>query len=84
MISIIHYISASRRLEEAKRTVYMMGGEEECPPMLLAQRDMVQLEKEYWYGEAGVLAYEIAVILIIALIAFAFYNFYYLTRTPIV
>lgn len=48
MISIIHYISAKRRLKESDKTVMMMGGEGECPPMLLAQRDMIALETEYY------------------------------------
>lgn len=52
MLSIIHYISAGRRLKEAQKTVYMMGGEEECQPMLLAQRDMIALEREYYKDEA--------------------------------
>lgn len=51
MISIIHYISAKRRLQESNKTVMMMGGEDECPPMLLAQRDMIALETEYYHEE---------------------------------
>ena len=52
MLSIIHYISAGRRLKEAQKTVYMMGGESECQPMLLAQRDMIALERDYYRDEA--------------------------------
>lgn len=48
MISIIHYISASRRLTESEKTVYMLGGEREAPAMIRAQRDMIKLEKEYY------------------------------------
>ena len=48
MMSIIHYISASRRLTESEKTVYMLGGEREAPPMILAQRDMIRLEKKYY------------------------------------
>ena len=48
MISIIHYISSSRRLIESEKTVYMLGGEHEAPPMIRAQRDMIKLEKEYY------------------------------------
>lgn len=51
MMSVIHYISAKRRLKESNKTVMMMGGEVECPPMLLAQRDMIQLEMEYYREE---------------------------------
>ena len=49
MISIIHYISAKRRLHESNKTVYMMG--DDCPPMLMAQRDMIQHEMEYYKKE---------------------------------
>lgn len=48
MISIVHYISASRRLTESEKTVYMLGGEREAPEMIRAQRDMIKLEKEYY------------------------------------
>lgn len=48
MISIIHYISACRRLTESEKTVYMLGGEREAPAMILAQRDMIKLEKQYY------------------------------------
>ena len=73
MISIIHYISASRRLEESKKTVMMLGGEREAPEMVRAQRDMIALEKEY-YGErvANVLFYSGMA----AFIGFAVYIFY--------
>ena len=56
MISIIHYISAIRRLKESEKTVIMMGGEQECQEMILAQRDMIKLEKEYYHDEVMKLA----------------------------
>jgi len=73
MISIIHYISASRRLEESKKTVMMLGGEREAPEMVRAQRDMIALEKEY-YGErvAAILFYSGMA----AFISFVVYIFY--------
>jgi len=51
MLSILHYMSAKRRLKEANKTVYMMGGVDECPPMVLAQRDMIELEVNYYAEE---------------------------------
>lgn len=51
MISLIHYISACRRLKEAEKTVMMLGGERECQEMILGQRDMIKLEKEYYHDE---------------------------------
>jgi hypothetical protein len=51
MISIIHYISACRRLKESDKTITMLGGPEECQEMIMAQNDMIRLEKEYYYQE---------------------------------
>lgn len=52
MLSFIHYVSAMRRLKESEKTVYMLGGEQEAPPMILAQRDMIKNEVEYYYDES--------------------------------
>jgi len=52
MMSFIHYVSALRRLKESEKTVYMLGGEREAPPMILAQRDMIKNEVEYYYDES--------------------------------
>lgn len=56
MISFIHYISSLRRLKESEKTVYMMGGEREAPPMILAQRDIIKLEVDYYKDESVGLA----------------------------
>jgi hypothetical protein len=55
MISIIHYISAKRRLKEADKTIRMLGVNA-CPPMMLAQRDMIFHEVEYYREEVEKLA----------------------------
>lgn len=47
MLSYIHYISASRRLEEYNKTIKLMGGQD-APNQLLAQRDMIKLEVDYY------------------------------------
>jgi hypothetical protein len=52
MISFIHYISAKRRLKESEKTVHMLGGETEAPPMILAQRDMIKNEVDYYEEES--------------------------------
>ena len=51
----VNYISAVYRLKELEKTVTMLKGnnkysEEDVPEMVLAQRDFVKLEKEY-FGE---------------------------------
>ena len=77
MISIIHYISAGRRLEEANKTIYMMGGEDECQPMLLAQRDMIELEKDYYKEEATRFIAILCAITFLAIVSFSIYSMYY-------
>lgn len=47
MIPYFDYIDAKRRLKLAKETILMMGGEDDCQPMLLGQRDYLELEVEY-------------------------------------
>jgi hypothetical protein len=51
MISVYNYYIAKKRLAMTKDTIRMMGGEDECQPMLLGQRDMIELEMEYYRGE---------------------------------
>jgi hypothetical protein len=48
MIPYYYLHEAKQRLVNAKRTIEMMGGEDECQPMLLGQRDMLDLEVEYY------------------------------------
>lgn len=65
MISFIHYVSALRRLKESEKTVYMLGGEREAPPMILAQRDMIKNEVEYYQDESlklGLILFAVAVV----------------------
>lgn len=64
MMCFVHYISAKRRLKESIKTVYMMGGDEECQPMLLAQRDMIALEVEYYGEECTRFVYKMIVLAI--------------------
>ena len=47
MISIFHYFDSKKRLAESIKTIGMMGGEDECQPMLLGQRDFLELEVQY-------------------------------------
>jgi len=76
MISLIHYISAKRRLKESKKTVMMLGGRDECPPMVLAQTDMIELEVEYYREEVGKLMNRTLLFMFIVLISFMSYIFY--------
>lgn len=48
MISYYYLYEAKKRLANAKQTIEMMGGENDCQPMLLGQRDMLELEVEYY------------------------------------
>jgi hypothetical protein len=48
MIPQYYLYEAKQRLANAEKTIQMKGGEEDCQPMLLGQRDMLLLEVEYY------------------------------------
>jgi hypothetical protein len=70
MISFIHYLSAKRRLKEAQKTIYMLGGERESPPMVLAQRDMIKHEVDYYEDESITLAFILVMVAFIGTIVY--------------
>jgi len=74
MISIIHYISAGRRLKESEKTVHMMGGEDECQPMLLAQRDMIKLERDFYREESIQFILKASIVIVIFLPVLVYYG----------
>ena len=53
MIPYFDYLEAKRRLANAKETIELMGGESECPDMVLGQRDYLELEVEYFRERNG-------------------------------
>lgn len=69
----IDYISAKRRLKEADKTIYMMGGRDECQDMILAQRDMIELEMDYYELESQKL---ITKLLVTAIVGISVYSIY--------
>jgi hypothetical protein len=48
MFNLINYFQAKARLKESIKTIELMGGEDECQPMLLGQRDFLMLEVDYY------------------------------------
>lgn len=52
MIPYYYLYEAKQRLVGAKKSIVMMGGEDECQPMLLGQRDMLELEVEYYQEQS--------------------------------
>lgn len=48
MIPYFDYLEAKKRLANSKETIELLGGEDECPPMVLGQRDYLELEVEYF------------------------------------
>ena len=56
MMCFLHWFSASRRLKEAEKTVTMLREEKYSdrgvPEMVLAQRDFIKKEVEYFADES--------------------------------
>jgi len=79
-MSLVHLISAKRRLKELEKTVTMLKhdrySEDDVPVTVLAQRDFVKLEVEYYEEEArNLLAYTLFTIGVLFLIGVASYPF---------
>lgn len=72
MIAYYYLYEAKKRLANAKETIEMMGGEDECQPMLLGQRDMLELEVEYYqktsrFFTIGLLTFAVASVILYVL-----------------
>jgi uncharacterized protein with GYD domain len=72
MLAYYYLYEAKQRLANAKETIEMMGGENECQPMLLGQRDMLELEVEYYqkisrFFTIGLLTFGVVSVIIIVL-----------------
>jgi hypothetical protein len=74
MISIYNYYIAKKRLLMAKETIQLMGGENDCQPMMLGQRDMLELEIDYHKSEMVKLGY---ICLILAMASVIIYTLHY-------
>lgn len=53
MMCIINYLSACRRLKECDKFIKLHGAKN-LPAQILAQRDMIEMEKRYYSDETGV------------------------------
>ena len=79
MISYYYLYEAKKRLANAEQTIEMMGGEDECQPMLLGQRDMLELEVEYYqkvsrFFTIGLLTFTLASVIIYLLYVDGVFN----------
>lgn len=75
MKSIFNYFDAKNRLREAEKTIVLMGGEEECQPMILGQRDFLELEVDYYRDEMVSLGYKALTIVCLCVILYFVNNF---------
>ena len=72
VLAYYYLYEAKQRLANAKQTIEMMGGEDECQPMLLGQRDMLELEVEYYqktsrFFTIGLLTFAVASVILYVL-----------------
>jgi hypothetical protein len=77
MLSVIHYVSAVRRLEEIEKTILMMGGsrhhDNDVPVTLVAQRDMVKREIKYYRDRCETILFFSFMIFVFGSIGLALY-----------
>lgn len=73
MISYYYLYQAKKRLENAKETIQIMGGEDECQPMILAQRDMLELEVEYYRKSSRFFTTGLLTFLLVSVIIYLLY-----------
>jgi len=78
MLSIFHYWSAKERLAEHEKTIMMLGGESECQPMILAQRDMVELEMKYYKEEMQNLLWQTGMFFAFTMIVLSTYYIFFI------
>jgi hypothetical protein len=78
MLSIFHYWSAKERLAEHEKTIMMLGGESECQPMILAQRDMVELEMKYYKEEMRDLIFQTGMFFAFTMIVLSTYYIFFI------
>ena len=64
MIPYYYLGEARKRLANALKTIEMMGGEDDCQPMLLGQRDMLELEVEYYREESAKFTIKLLTVLV--------------------
>lgn len=78
MMCFIHYISAVRRLTEVEKTVTMLKSdkysERDVPEMVLAQRDFIKKERDYFRDRCIEWGFGIFVCLMLYLFYWIFVN----------
>ena len=57
MLCVIEYLFAIRRLQEANKTIKVLGGEHSVHVQMLAQRDFIKHELEYYKEKSKKFAY---------------------------
>ncbi len=77
MMTFLHYYSAYRRLQECEKTVMMLAKdkytEEGVPIEVLAQRDFIKKEVEFYKEKSTFLFYFYLACVVIGVIVFTYY-----------
>ena len=77
MMCYIHWFSATRRLKEVEKTVTMLAedkySERGVPEMVLAQRDFIKKEVEYFADECATMAIILFGVFVMSIACYVFY-----------
>ena len=66
MMCIINYLSACRRLKECDKFIKLQG-RQNLPTQILAQRDMIELERKYYGEECQTLGFIVLIVFLLLL-----------------
>lgn len=74
MIPYYYLREAKLRLIGAKKAIEMMGGEDDCQPMLLGQRDMLELEVDYYRKQSTKFTIGLLTLTVVCVILYVLYR----------
>jgi hypothetical protein len=78
MISIIHYISASRRHQQFQDTIVQLGGENDAPLQMRAQRDIIAMERDYYRDKMFDFFFILAIMSVLSALVFITYYIFFM------
>jgi hypothetical protein len=75
MIPYYNYYDATQRLKGTEMTIDAMGGPDECPDMVVAQKEFLELEVEYYKQQSWIFTKRLLFTSVICVIMFVLHHY---------